>query len=48
MTGILIVTIIGLVTGDATWGGGEWLPPSLTPTLWLLAIVSVLFFVKEF
>lgn len=36
--GILVVTIIGLVTGDASWCGGAWPPP----------IVSVLYFVKDF
>tara|TARA_B100000686_G_scaffold347268_1_gene435586 strand:+ start:156 stop:1454 length:1299 start_codon:yes stop_codon:yes gene_type:complete len=39
--GILVVTIIGLFTGDATWGGGDWLPPSLAPTFFALDLATV-------
>ena len=39
--GILAITIIGLITGDATWGGGEWLPPSLAPTFFALDLGGV-------
>ncbi len=39
--GILSITIIGLITGDATWGGGAWLPPSIAPTLFKLNIAGV-------
>ena len=39
--GILAVTIVGLFTGDATWGGGDWLPPSLAPTLFTLDLANV-------
>ena len=39
--GILVVTVIGLLTGDATWGGGDWLPPSLAPTFFALDLAGV-------
>ncbi len=39
--GILGITIIGLITGDAIWGGGEWLPPSIAPTFFQLDIAAV-------
>ena len=39
--GILAVTIVGLITGDATWGGGDWLPPSLAPTFFTLDLATV-------
>ncbi len=39
--GILAVTVIGLFTGDATWGGGDWLPPSLAPTFFVLDLATV-------
>ena len=39
--GILVVTIIGLVTGDASWGGGAWLPPSLAPTFFALDLSTI-------
>ena len=39
--GIIGITLIGLITGDATWGGGDWLPPSLEPTFLALDIASV-------
>ena len=39
--GILVVTIIGLVTGDASWGGGAWLPPSLAPTFFVLDLSTI-------
>ena len=39
--GILGITIIGLITGDATWGGGSWSPPSIAPTLFQLDIAGV-------
>ncbi len=39
--GILSITVIGLITGDATWGGGNWLPPSLAPTFFALDIGGV-------
>ena len=39
--GILVVTVIGLLTGDAKWGGGDWLPPSLAPTFFALDLAGV-------
>ena len=39
--GILAVTGLGLITGDATWGGGDWAPPSLAPTLLALDVAGV-------
>ena len=39
--GILGVTAVSLATGDAEWGGGEWLPPSLAPTLLELDVGAV-------
>lgn len=39
--GILAITVIGLITGDATWGGGSWAPPSLAPTFFALDIGGV-------
>ena len=39
--GILVVTFIGLLTGDATWGGGDWLPPSMAPTFFALDLAGV-------
>ena len=38
--GILVVTVIGLLTGDAKWGGGDWLPPSLAPTFFALDLAG--------
>ena len=39
--GILSITIIGLITGHATWGGGAWMPPSMAPTFLALDIGGV-------
>jgi AGZA family xanthine/uracil permease-like MFS transporter len=39
--GILSITVIGLITGHATWGGGAWLPPSIAPTFLALDIGGV-------
>jgi AGZA family xanthine/uracil permease-like MFS transporter len=39
--GILSVTVIGLITGHATWGGGTWMPPSMAPTFLALDIGGV-------
>ena len=39
--GILGITILGLITGDATWGGGDWLPPSMAQTFFALDIGGV-------
>jgi AGZA family xanthine/uracil permease-like MFS transporter len=39
--GILSITIIGLMTGHATWGGGAWMPPSMAPTFLALDIGGV-------
>ena len=39
--GILAVTIVGLFTGDASWGGGAWLPPSLAPTFFVLDLSTI-------
>ncbi|MDE0712203.1 MAG: NCS2 family permease [Rhodospirillales bacterium] len=38
---IIGITVIGLVVGDASWGGGTWLPPSPAPTLFALDIAAV-------
>ena len=38
---IIGITAIGLVVGDASWGGGAWLPPSPAPTLFALDIAAV-------
>ena len=38
---IVGITALGLATGDASWGGGAWLPPSPVPTLLALDIAAV-------
>ena len=38
---IIAITAIGLVVGDASWGGGAWLPPSPAPTLIALDVAAV-------
>ncbi|MCY4098132.1 MAG: NCS2 family permease, partial [Rhodospirillales bacterium] len=38
---IIAITTIGLVVGDASWGGGAWLPPSPAPTLFALDVAAV-------
>jgi len=38
---IIGVTIIGLITGDAKWGGGNFLPPDMSPTFLALDIGGV-------
>ncbi len=38
---IIGITAIGLVVGDASWGGGTWLPPSPAPTLFALDVAAV-------
>ena len=39
--GILSITVIGLITGHATWGGGTWMPPSMASTFLALDIGGV-------
>ena len=38
---IVGLTVIGLIVGDASWGGGEWLPPSVAPTFLALDVAAV-------
>ena len=38
---IIGITIIGLITGDATWGGGSFAPESIAPTFLALDIGGV-------
>ena len=38
---IVGLTLIGLATGDAEWGGGAWTPPSPAPTFLQLDIAAV-------
>ena len=38
---IVGLTLIGLATDDATWGGGAWTPPSPAPTFLQLDIAAV-------
>ncbi len=38
---IIAITIIGLITGDAKWGGGSFLPPDMSPTFLALDIGGV-------
>ena len=38
---VIGITAIGLVVGDASWGGGTWLPPSPAPTLFALDVAAV-------
>ena len=38
---IIGITIIGLITGDAKWGGGSFLPPDMSPTFLALDIGGV-------
>lgn len=41
MIAILIVTALGLIVGDVTWGGIVSMPPSLAPTLMQLDFSSI-------
>lgn len=38
---IIGITIIGLITGDAKWAGGDFTPPSIAPTFLALDIAGV-------
>ena len=38
---IVGITAVGLIVGEASWGGGAWLPPSPAPTLFALDIQAV-------
>ena len=38
---IVGITAVGLVVGEASWGGGAWLPPSPAPTLFALDVQAV-------
>ena len=39
---IVALTVFGLLVGETTWGGGEWLPPSIAPTFLALDLGAVL------
>lgn len=38
---IVALTVFGLIVGETTWGGGEWLPPSVAPTFLALDLGAV-------